>query len=185
MSYDPSDPTAYLRELQTNDERELETIKESIKSLYVETERDDQFRKLLKIPIDNASRRRNAGLPHAANNRRPGMALMVTGPSGAGKTSVLQNAFLDNPAFPNYGSATEWCPLIFLGAPAPCTLLQLAMRILIKLGYDSTRVLRENDAWLRVRMQLREQRVLFVAIDDFQHVLHQANPVESKKFGIP
>jgi hypothetical protein len=106
---------------------------------------------------------------------------MVTGPSGAGKTSTLYNAFLGNPAFPNFGVAGQWCPLIFVGAPAPCTLLQLAMRILVKLGYDSQRELRENGAWLRVRMQMQEQKILFLAIDDFQHVLHQVNDFEIQK----
>lgn len=181
MTHDPSDPTAYLRALQTVDEREVESRKEEIKSRYVETERDDVFGKMLKRVIDNASKRRNPGLPFAANNRRPGMAIMLTGPSGAGKTSTLQNALLDNPAFPNYGSATEWCPLLFVGAPAPCTLLQLAMRILVKLGYDSPRELRENGAWLRVRTQLQAQKILFVVIDDFQHVLHSASPFEVQK----
>jgi hypothetical protein len=181
MSHDNSDPTAYLRALQTDDEREIESKKEDIKSRYVETERDEKFGQMLKRLVDNASKRRNPGLPHAANNRRPGMALLLTALSGAGKTSLLQNAFLDNPAFPNYGIAGLWCSLIFLGAPAPCTLLQLAMRILVMLGYDLTRELRENGAWLRVRMQLKEQKILFVAIDDFQHVLHQANEFEIQK----
>jgi hypothetical protein len=183
MSYDQSDPTAYLRALQTDDEREVESKKEEIKSRYVETDRDEKFDLMLKRLVDNASKRRNPGLPHAANNRRPGMAVMLTGPSGAGKTSTLQNAFLDNPAFPNYGVAGQWCPLLYLGAPAPCTLLQLAMRILVKLGYDSPRELRENGAWLRVRMQMQEQKILFLCIDDFQHVLHQANEFEIQKIG--
>jgi hypothetical protein len=181
MSHDHSDPTAYLRALQTDEEREVESKKEEIKSRYVETDRDDKFGKMVKRLINNASKRRNAGLPHAANNRRDGMAVLVTGLSGAGKTSTLYNAFIDNPAFPNFGSATEWCPLIFVGAPAPCTLLQLAMRILVQLGYDSPRELRENGAWLRVRTQMREQKILFLAIDDFQHVLHQPNEFEIQK----
>lgn len=181
MSYDNSDPTAYLRALLTDAERELNAKVEDVKSRYVEFSSDDQFGRLLKAVIGNAVKRRNPGMPHAANNRRPGMAIMLTGPSGSGKTSTTQNAFLDNAAFPNYGSATEWCPLIFVGAPAPCTLLQLAMRILVKLGYDSPRELRENGAWLRVRMQLKEQKILFVAIDDFQHVLHQCNEFEIQK----
>lgn len=181
MSYDPTDPTAYLRALQTNEEREVESRKEEIKARYVETERDEKFRQMLKHLVDNASKRRNPGLPHAANNRRPGMAAMVTGPSGAGKSSTLFNAFIDNPAFPNFGVAGQWCPLVYLGAPAPCTLLQLAMRILVKLGYDSTRELRENGAWMRVRVQMQEQKILFLAVDDFQHVLHQANEWEIQK----
>jgi Bacterial TniB protein len=181
MSYDNFDPTAYLRQMLTEAEREFAETVEDIKGLHVESNRDDVFDGNVKRIVDNASKRRNPGLPHAANNRRPGMAIMLTGPSGSGKTSTAQNCFLDNAAFPNYGSAAEWCPLIFVGAPAPCTLLQLAMRILTRLGYNSTRELRENGAWLRVRLQLQEQKILFLAIDDFQHVLHQCNEFEIQK----
>ena len=136
---------------------------------------------MLQLLIDNASGRRDPTLPHAANNRRDGVGIMLVGPSGAGKSTLLRNIFTDNSAFPNYGSITEWCPLLSVTAPAPCTLLQLAMRILVTLGYDSTRSLRENQAWLRVRLQLRELKILFLHIDDLQHVLHQLSEEEVQK----
>jgi hypothetical protein len=68
-----------------------------------------------------------------------------------------------------------------VSAPAPCTLLQLAIRILILLGYEITRELKENGAWLRVREQLKLQRILFLHIDDIQHVLHQLSEEEIQK----
>lgn len=181
MTEDNFDPTAYLRKLMTDYELEVNSKVEDVKGSYVESGRDDKFLNFLRLLIQNASRRRDPGKPHAANNRRPGMAVLLTAPSGAGKSTLLDNAIKSNPAFPNYGSATEWCPLISVGAPSPCTLLQLAMRILIALGWNSTRELRENGAWLRVRMQLKEQKILFLVVDDFQHVLHTANEFEIQK----
>jgi hypothetical protein len=181
MTQDNFDPTAYLRKLLNEDELEVNSQVEDVKGSYVESDRHDTFLNFLRLVVQNAARRRDPGKPHAANNRRPGMGLLLTAPSGAGKTTLIDNALKDNPAFPNYGSATEWCPLISVGAPSPCTLLQLAMRILMALGWHSTRELRENGAWLRVRMQLKEQKILFLVIDDFQHVLHQANEFEIQK----
>jgi hypothetical protein len=181
MNEDNFDPTEFLRKLLSDYELEVNSQVEDVQGSYVESGRDDTFLKFLRLVVQNAARRRDPGKPHAANNRRPGMGVLVTGPSGAGKTRMIDNAFKDNPAFPNYGSSTEWCPLINVGAPSPCTLLQLAMRILGALGWNSTRELRENGAWLRVRMQLKEQKILFLFIDDFQHVLHQANEFEIQK----
>lgn len=181
MTQDNFDPTEYLRKLLSDYELEVNSKVEDVKGSYVESDRDDTFASFLRLLIQNAARRRDPGKPHAANNRRPGMGLLLTSPSGAGKTTLLDNALKDNPAFPNYGSASEWCPLISVGAPSPCTLLQLAMRILIALGWNSPRELRENAAWLRVRVQLKEQKILFLVIDDFQHVLHQVNDFEVAK----
>jgi hypothetical protein len=181
MTRDNSDPSAFLLELQSEEQKKKNDTVEDIKADYVESARDDEFASHMQKLINNASSRRNPDMPRAANNRRPGMALLLTAPSGAGKSRTTQNYFKDNRAFPNYGIANQWCPLITVNAPAPCTLLQLAMCILIALGYESAREMRENAAWLRVRIQLQEQRILFLFIDDFQHVLHQINEFEIQK----
>jgi hypothetical protein len=92
----------------------------------------------------------------------------------------MQRTFRNNPLFPNYGVADAWCPLISIQAPAPCTLGQIAIRILERLGYDVERDLKENTAWLRVRQQLRVHGILFLHIDDTRnHPSHIAN----KHFG--
>jgi hypothetical protein len=180
MIHDNPDPTAYLRALSTEAEAQFDARLERIKARYVESDRDEQVAGHLKRLIRNAAARRDPSLPHSGDNRRDGRALILVGEAGAGKSTLLQRAFLNNPAFPNYGRG-GWCPLISVTAPAPCTLLQLAMRILIKLGWDSTRELRENAAWLRVRIQLKEQQILFLHIEDFQHVVHLSNLEEVQK----
>jgi hypothetical protein len=181
MTYDHSDPSSYLRNLWRTEEASSNAKIEAAKGIYVGSERDDQLAKQLKRLTLNAARRRDPHLPFSAGNRAYGKGLVLVGASGAGKTTLLEEAFKTNPAFPNYGQSDVWCPLVSVTAPAPCTLLQLAMRILGKLDYKPTRELRENAAWGRVRDQLGEQKRLFLHIGDLQRVLHQLSEEEIQK----
>jgi len=181
MTYDHSDPSSYLRNLWSADEASNNAKIEDAKGIYVGSERDDQIAAQLKRLTLNAARRRDPHLPFSADNRAYGRGLVLVGASGAGKTTLLQEGFKTNPAFPNYGKRGVWCPLVSVRAPAPCTLLQLAMRILGRLEYRATRELRENVAWVRVRDQLALQNILFLHIDDLQRVLHQLSEEEIQK----
>jgi hypothetical protein len=161
-----TDPSAYLRDLWTDEDRQRNGKVEAVKGMYIETERDEGLARHLKRLALNAAIRQHPNLPHAANNRAPGKGVVVVGQSGAGKSRLMQRTFRNNPLFPNYGVADAWCPLISIQAPAPCTLGQIAIRILERLGYDVERDLKENTAWLRVRQQLRVHGILFLHIDD-------------------
>jgi hypothetical protein len=72
--------------------------------------------------------------------------------------------------------------LLTIGAPSPCTLGQLAMSILDALGYGTQRVLKENQAWRRARFHLEANGILFLHIDDCQHVTHTLADHEKQKF---
>ena len=182
MTYDNTDPAAYLRSLWTGKEAASNATIENVQGIYVSSDRDDDLQQRLQRLALNAARRRDPRLPHSADNRAPGKGLAIVGASGAGKSTLLQEAFKSNTRFfPNYADREAWCPLVSVGAPAPCTLLQLAMRILERLGYDTARSLKENVAWLRVRDQLQLQKILFLHIDDLQHVLHQLSEEEVQK----
>lgn len=182
MTYDNADPTAYLRSLWTDEEASSNATIENVQGIYVSSDRDDDLQQRLQRLVLNAARRRDPRLPHSADNRAPGKGLTIVGASGAGKSTLLQETFKSNTHFfPNYADREAWCPLVSIGAPAPCTLLQLATRILERLGYDTARVLKENVAWLRVRDQLQLQKILFLHIDDPQHVLHQLSEEEVQK----
>lgn len=176
-----ADPSAYLRELWSDDDRKRNGRIEAVKGMYVESDRDETLTRHLKRLALNAALRVDPSMPFAADNRAPGKALVIVGPSGAGKTRLVQRTFRSSPYFPNYGVAEVPSPMISIQAPAPCTLLQIALRILEKLGYEIERDLRENKAWLRVRQQLRLHGILFVHIDDIQHVLHALSEDEIQK----
>jgi hypothetical protein len=59
-----------------------------------------------------------------------------------------------------------------VSAPSPCTLGQLALEILEELGYRPDRELKENRAWRLARHHLKENGILFLHIEDAQHILH-------------
>lgn len=172
MTYHNADPAAYLRALLSPEDLALVSRIEKAKTTYMTSERDDDLVRLLKLLTINAQIRRDPNKPHAANNRAPGKGIVVIGPSGAGKSRLLEETFRDHTAFPNFCVKDAWCPLISITAPSPCTLGQLGIRVLDLMDYDVQRDIRENNAWLRVRQQIRENNVLFLAIDDLQHVLH-------------
>lgn len=177
-----ADPSAYLRELWSDDDRKRNGLVEAVKGMYVESDRDETLMRHLKRLALNAALRVDPSMPFAAENRAPGKALVVVAPSGAGKTRLLQRTFRNSPYFPNYGVEDLQSPLISIQAPAPCTLLQIALRILEKLDYPVERDLqRENKAWLRVRQQFRLHGILFLHIDDIQHVLHALSEDEIQK----
>jgi hypothetical protein len=181
MTYDNADPAAYLRQLLTPADRALVDRIEKAKTTYMTSERDDDLARLLKRLTTNAVIRRDPNKPHAANNRAAGKGIVVVGPSGAGKSRLLEETFRDHAAFPNFGVKGAWCPLITITAPSPCTLGQVGIRVLDLMDYDLQRDIRENNAWLRVRQQIREHTVLFLAIDDLQHVLHGHSVDEVQK----
>ncbi|MBM7482337.1 hypothetical protein ACVWWI_004352 [Bradyrhizobium sp. USDA 3686] len=181
MSEHFADPSAYLRDLWTDQDRKRNGRIEAVKGMYIETERDEILKGHLERLARNAALRVDRSMPNAADNRAPGKALVIVGPSGAGKTRLVQRTFRNNPYFPNYGVAEARSPLLSIQAPAPCTLLQIALRILEKLGYPIERDLRENKAWLRVRQQFRLHGILFLHIDDIQHVLHALSEDEVQK----
>jgi type II secretory pathway predicted ATPase ExeA len=179
--HDNSDPAAYLRDLLSADERTLIERIEKAKTVYMTSQRDDDVARLLKRVTTNAVIRRDPTMPHAANNRAPGKGIVIVGPSGSGKSTLLRETFQSNAAFPNFGMKGTWCPLVAITAPSPSTLGQLGIRVLDLMDYDLRRDIRENNAWLRVRQQLVENRILFLAIDDLQHVLHGYSEDEIQK----
>jgi hypothetical protein len=181
MTNDNLDPAAYLRAMLGADELQTITEIEKAKTTYMQSERDEQVARHVKRLTVNAVLRRNPALPYAANNRAPGRGFCLVGPSGAGKSRLLEETFRDHAAFPNWAVKGKWCPLISIAAPSPSTLGQLGIRILEMLDYDLQRELKENNAWLRVRQQLRLNNVLFLWIDDLNNALHVSSEEEIQK----
>ena len=177
----PSDPTERLRGLQSSKQRRIIETIEKLKARYVRSERDDAINDQIQRLIDNACLRKDPRLPHSGDNRCPGVGFMLTGESGAGKTTSLLRAFRDHPAFPGYGVTNSLCPLVSVVAPSPFNLKQLGVSILNALGYPTDRDMRENVVWQRVRAQIRLQGILFLHIDDCQDVLREADVKEIRK----
>jgi hypothetical protein len=181
VTYDNSDPAAYLRAMLGADELRTIAEIEKAKTTYMESERDEEIARHIKLLTVNAVLRRDPTKPHAANNRAPGKGFCLIGPSGAGKSRLLEETLRGHPAFPNWGDKGKWCPLVSIAAPSPSTLGQVGIRLLDLMDYDLQREIKENNAWLRVRQQLRLNNILFVWIDDLNNVLHVSSEEEIQK----
>jgi len=182
MHYDDNaDPAAYLREMLDADQLKFVERVERAKSIYMTSDRDDDLARMIKRLTTNAVIRRDPTKPHAANHRAPGKGLCIVAPSGAGKSRLIEETLRGHAAFPNWSEKGKWCPLVSIAAPSPSTLGQVGIRLLELLDYDLQREIKENNAWLRVRQQLRLNNILFVWIDDLNNVLHVSSEEEIQK----
>ncbi|MBR0752913.1 TniB family NTP-binding protein [Bradyrhizobium jicamae] len=180
---DISDRLASLTSFLTAEDGRVAAVMAKLETTYVRSNRDERIAVQIKRLIANAVKKRFPRKPLSGRNRRAGVGFAVVGESGSGKTEALEVAFAEHPAFPGYGEPGSGCILVSVLAPGSCTLGQLGYTILEELGYEpeSDSVLRENEVWKRVRAQLRAQKILFLHIDDFGNVLHQASKKELKK----
>lgn len=176
-----TDPAAYLREMLDPEERRRVQKIEQVKTDYMTSDRDDDLARLLKRLTTNAVIRRDPTQPHGAGNRVEGKGLCVVAPSGAGKTRMLEETFRSHPAFPNFRIPDKWCPLVGITAPSPSTLGQVGIRLLEVMGYALDRDLKENQAWFRVRSQMKINQVLFLWLDDLNNVLTMSSEEEIQK----
>jgi hypothetical protein len=167
------DPAAGLRAFLASSGSGINSeIVQGLRSLYVTTGRDDAVQTELMRLISNAAARRDVGKPNGPGNRTPGVGFALIGNTGSGKSTALLRAFRKHPAFPGYGLHGQKCILLTVSAPSPCTLGQLALEILEKLGYRPDREMKENRAWRLARFHLKENGILFLHIEDAQHILH-------------
>ena len=178
---DISGRLASLTAFLTDEDGRVAAVMAKLETTYVRSNRDVRIAAQIKRLIENAVKRRFPKKPLSGRNRRAGLGFAVVGESGSGKTEAREVAFAEHPAFPGYGVPGSDCVLVSVLAPGACTLGQLGNTILEELNYETDTLLRENEVWKRVRAQLRVQKILFLHIDDFGNVLHQASKKELKK----
>jgi hypothetical protein len=163
-----------LRAFLNDDDNRVATIMAKLKSCYIGSKRDDEMAEQLKRLIVNSLEKRFPKMPEADHNRAPGVGYAIIGESGSGKTTALEKLMSDHPAFPGYGVPGSGCVFVSVLVPSPCTLAQLGNATLEALGYSpDEKVLRENQAWHRVRQLLPKTGVLFLHFDDVHNVLQQ------------
>lgn len=139
-----------------------ETLK-ALSNVYVESDRDDQLDMEIELIIS-----------HMLNeNVTSGYAVAVTGPSGAGKTTLV-NRRLDatpelEPFDDGYGNTVKYC--LRVNTPSACNAKRLGEAIVLATGYPLARSPNEDDIWLLVRKRLRLGMHKIIFFDEFQHVL--------------
>jgi hypothetical protein len=134
---------------------------------YVSTPRD----KRLDIAFDGLLENAAAALFGKAGKRR---ALFVVGEAGSGKTTAVEHHVKTRKQFSARTTADgrEVEPLVYFEAPKPLTLKGLASAGLQALNYEvEARKLNEQEIFDLWKVQLRENRALYLWIDEMQHVL--------------
>ncbi|TCP80841.1 TniB protein [Rhizobium sp. PP-CC-2G-626] len=135
----------------------------ALSQVYVETDRDEKLDMELEVIIAYM----------LDENTRSGHAILVTGPSGAGKTTLV-NRRLDaasefQPFDDGYGNRVEFC--LRLKTPSACNAATLGAEILRASGYRLVKMPKEDDIWLTVHQRLRLKMIKVIFLDEFQHVL--------------
>lgn len=135
----------------------------ALSEVHVETDRDDQLDKEIEIIIS-----------HMLNeNTKAGYAVSVIGPSGAGKTTLVNRRLDATPEFEpfddGYGNEVQYC--LRVDTPSACSATSLATVILTASGYPLERIPKHDEIWLTVRNRLRRKMHKIIFFDEFQHVL--------------
>ncbi|WFU49176.1 TniB family NTP-binding protein [Sinorhizobium terangae] len=138
-----------------------------MQTAYVSTPRDKQLDFAFDSLIDNVA----AALFGKAAKRR---AIFIVGESGSGKTTAVEKHIAKRPQFAPRITADgeEVRSLISFEAPKPLTLKGLARAGLAALNYHvAHKNITEQEIFDLWKQQLRENRVLYLWIDEMQHVL--------------
>jgi len=152
-------------------------IMEEVRAGYVSTPRDDDVQQGIVFLIERMLSLAHPGTPAIGDFRPEARALVVVGKSGAGKTTILQRNFKENPAFPHYG--TPSANLISIRVPRPCSLKQLGQILLKELGYPLKADRKEHVIWALARDKLQMMGVRFVHFDEIQNITTTANRLEA------
>jgi len=158
---------ALIRGRLPDNHRKAGAIIDSVNRTYVVTRRDrilaESFNKFV-VWITSAQRHELAG---------KGDAFYITGESGAGKTDIAKHLIHTHPVLqPLQSPIGTVDPCISISLPGPATLKVLALRMLRKAGYELDHRKQEATLWDELPKALQEAGVLFVHIDEFQHLFH-------------
>jgi DNA transposition AAA+ family ATPase len=120
-----------------------------------------------------------AQLHHYSKQNEVGGGLVITGPSGVGKTTIL-NHYLA--MFPRVHEAQKTrIPVLRVTTPASPTVRSMAEAILIALGANSASRGSAEERTLRIYNLLKVCEVELILIDEFQHFYYAHSIVEFRR----
>jgi pantothenate kinase len=169
-----------LARLQATLPKDVQTVAARMKEIrgrHCSTARDDLIKKRI--------REMKASLVYsvASDEEKKRKILFVAGESNSGKTTLVDFALANYPAFRQYETSdgVPAKPLVQVRAPMPCTLRNLAIKLLEALGFPVKPDIKESKAWLEVERQLRYRRTIFLVIEETQRMLKMDDERELQK----
>ncbi|MBU1316486.1 MAG: ATP-binding protein [Alphaproteobacteria bacterium] len=134
---------------------------------YIRSSRDQKLCAAMDQLRNNAA----AAIFGASEKRR---ALFVIGESDSGKSRALAELVASRTEFkPRKTSRGIVRPFVFFEAPKPLTIKGFARKALEVCGYGTTNPqLSEQELFELLKDQIRDKGVVFMWIDEMQHVLH-------------
>ena len=120
--------------------------------------------------------RRIASLHHYSQQNEVGGGLLMTGPSGFGKSTILEHY---HELFPRMAESTRTrIPVLYVTTPASPTVKSMAEAILVALGDPMARRGSAEEKTFRIYQLLKACQVELLLIDEFQHFCYAHSIVE-------
>ncbi|MGV2124021.1 TniB family NTP-binding protein [Agrobacterium vitis] len=148
----------------------ISALKSEVYRGYIDHARDSRLETLLRELVDNVE----ACLLGGGSRRR---ALFLIGPSGSGKSFALRHHFSLIPEFQprenEYGEVVR--SVLSIEAPKPCTTKDFAVAILDAIGVPSKPKMTEGQLYATLKTQFRERGILYLHVDEAQHLLRHSS----------
>ncbi|POR42178.1 ATP-binding protein [Methylobacterium sp. V23] len=166
------DPAGRIRAAMTEEARLRSRLMEDVRHAYVRTARDTLLREHFECLVEDLVERRERDHPETSEQRAArleGNIMVVTGDSGAGKSTAMRKLFSDSPYAPGYGIVGARCPVLTVRVPSPCSVGELGRSVLRATGYEIKRArLSGPEIWGIVRGRLQALGILVLHLDEGQ-----------------
>lgn len=142
----------------------------AINDVYISTGRDPELAGAIDMLVDSAA---TSSTPESNKLR----ILFVIGESGSGKSMTIRKHLRDRNEFqPRMVHGQEIKPMVSFDAPKPSTLKSFCRAAIQAIGYPVYGSMSEAAYIELFKQQLVERRVLFLHIDEMQHVIKNSKP---------
>ena len=152
-----------------------------LRQIYISSERDEELQREINILVETVKNTiKNHRLGKVGKPPKSGV-LVVTGESGAGKSTALMQALKNHSAFPDYDGVDISDYIITTSTPASPTFGTLGCASLHAMGYPIKMTTPAPAAWQTFDAQLSASIWHFIHYDEFHDLLTVANAAEKQK----